>query len=421
MLIAAFIFLITMVLVIWQPKGFGIGTSAVLGAAMAYMFNVVSVDDILEVVSIVWDAILTFIGIILFSMVLDKIGFFEWSALFVAKLAKNSAKKMFIYLILLGAFVSALFANDAAALILTPIILAKMKILKLNLKTITAFLLSGGFISDAASLPFVFSNLTNIITANYYKISFSTYMYDMSFAFVASVITSTLFLWLIFRRDIPKSVNASLLKEPKTAIKSVKLFKFSWIFLIMLLCGYFLGDFLGLPVSLFALGGAIIFLCVAAKSKVVSAKDLLKTAPWQIVWFSIGLYVVVFGLKNAGLLEFVRDILVYFSSFGEFSFVMASGFLSAILSAVMNNLPAIMIMDISLDGISSKAAIYANIIGSNVGVKLTPFGSLATLLWLFILQKNGIRISIKSFFKFSFMITPPVLFVVLISIYIWVS
>ncbi|WP_303312892.1 arsenical efflux pump membrane protein ArsB [Campylobacter fetus] len=346
MLIAAFIFLITMVLVIWQPKGFGIGTSAVLGAAMAYMFNVVSVDDILEVVSIVWDATLTFIGIILFSMVLDKIGFFEWSALFVAKLAKNSAKKMFIYLILLGAFVSALFANDAAALILTPIILAKMKILKLNLKTITAFLLSGGFISDAASLPFVFSNLTNIITANYYKISFSAYMYDMSFAFIASVITSTLFLWLIFRRDIPKSVNASLLKEPKTAIKSVKLFKFSWIFLIMLLCGYFLGDFLGLPVSLFALGGAIIFLCVAAKSKVVSAKDLLKTAPWQIVWFSIGLYVVVFGLKNAGLLEFVRGILVYFSSFGEFSFVMASGFLSAILSAVMNNLPAIMIMDI---------------------------------------------------------------------------
>lgn len=76
MLIAAFIFLITMVLVIWQPKGFGIGTSAVLGAAMAYMFNVVSVDDILEVVSIVWDATLTFIGIILFSMVLDKIGFF---------------------------------------------------------------------------------------------------------------------------------------------------------------------------------------------------------------------------------------------------------------------------------------------------------------------------------------------------------
>lgn len=280
MLIAAFIFLITMVLVIWQPKDFGIGTSAVLGAAMAYMFNVVSVDDILEVVSIVWDATLTFIGIILFSMVLDKIGFFEWSALFVAKLAKNSAKKMFIYLILLGAFVSALFANDAAVLILTPIILAKMKILKLNLKTITAFLLSGGFISDAASLPFVFSNLTNIITANYYKISFSTYMYDMSFAFVASVITSTLFLWLIFRRDIPKSVNVSLLKEPKTAIKSVKLFKFSWIFLIMLLCGYFLGDFLGLPVSLFALGGAIIFLCVAAKSKVVSAKDLLKTAPW---------------------------------------------------------------------------------------------------------------------------------------------
>src|SRR5690606_33139759 len=177
--------------------------------------------------------------------------------------------KMFIYSILLGAFVSALFANDGAALILTPILLAKMRILQLNLKTIIAFLLAGGFISDSASLPFVFSNLTNIVTANYFSIGFAQYFFDMIIPFIVSVIASTIFLWLILRKDIPKTVDITLLKEPKSVIKNMNLFYFSWLFLALLLGAYFLGDAYDLPISIFALGGATIFLIIATISKSV--------------------------------------------------------------------------------------------------------------------------------------------------------
>ncbi|MGJ0364851.1 arsenic transporter [Aliarcobacter cryaerophilus] len=416
MLIASLIFILTLTFVIVQPKNIQIGTSAIFGAFIALIFGVVTFSDVLDVTNIVWDATLAFIGIIILSLVLDEIGFFEWAALKMAKFSNGSGLKMFIYSILLGAFVSALFANDGAALILTPILLAKMRILQLNMKTIVAFLLAGGFISDSASLPFVFSNLTNIVTANYFSIGFAQYFFDMIIPFIVSVIASTIFLWLILRKDIPKMVDITLLKEPKSVIKNMKLFYFSWVFLAFLLCAYFLGDAYDLPISIFALGGATIFLIIATISKSVEPVKIIKEAPWQVVWFSIGLYIVVYGLKNAGLTDYLAIILKDLSLRGETIAVLGTGFIAAFLSAIMNNMPTIMIMDIALNDIQNEAMIYANIVGCNLGPKMTPFGSLATLLWLHVLAKKGVKISFAQYSKFGLIITPPVLFIVLLSL-----
>lgn len=416
MLIASLIFVLTLTFVIVQPKNIQIGTSAIFGAFIALIFGVVTFSDVLDVTNIVWDATLAFIGIIILSLVLDEIGFFEWAALKMAKFSNGSGLKMFIYSILLGAFVSALFANDGAALILTPILLAKMRILQLNMKTIVAFLLAGGFISDSASLPFVFSNLTNIVTANYFSIGFAQYFFDMIIPFIVSVIASTIFLWLILRKDIPKTVDITLLKEPKSVIKNMKLFYFSWVFLALLLCAYFLGDAYDLPISIFALGGATIFLIIATISKSVEPLKIIKDAPWQVVWFSIGLYIVVYGLKNAGLTDYLAIILKDLSLRGETIAVLGTGFIAAFLSAIMNNMPTIMIMDIALNDIQNQAMIYANIVGCNLGPKMTPFGSLATLLWLHVLAKKGVKISFAQYSKFGLIITPPVLFIVLLSL-----
>lgn len=416
MILASGIFIVTLIFVIWQPKGLQIGTTAVVGAIVALIAGVVSFNDVIIVSDIVWDATLAFIGIIILSMVLDEIGFFEWCALKMAKFSKGSGMKMFIYSILLGSFVSALFANDGAALILTPILLAKMRILKLNLKTIIAFLLAGGFISDSASLPFVFSNLTNIVTANYFNIGFAQYFFDMVIPYIVSVVTSIAFLWLLLRKDIPKEVDISLLKEPKSAIKNMNLFYFSWVFLAVLLIGYFIGDIYGLPVSLFALGGGLIFLIIATALKEVEPKHIIKEAPWQVVWFSIGLYIVVYGLKNAGLTDYLTIVLKELAQRGDIIAVLGTGFLSAFLSAIMNNMPTIMIMDIALSDIGNEAMIYANIVGCNLGPKMTPFGSLATLLWLHVLSKKGVNISFGQYSKFGLIITPPVLFIVLLTL-----
>ena len=416
MLLASLVFLITLIFIIWQPKGLQIGTTAIIGAVVAYALGIVAYDDLFTVFDIVWDATLAFIGIIILSMVLDEIGFFEWCAIKMAKLSKGNGHLMFVYALLLGAFVSALFANDGAALILTPILLAKMKILKLNAKTILAFLLAGGFIADSASLPFVFSNLTNIVTANYFNIGFAEYLATMIVPFIVSVIVSIGLLWLILRKDIPKQIDISLLKDENEVLKSKTLFLFSWFFLALLIAGYFIGDHYGLPVSLFALGGGVIFLLIASYLKTVDAKAIIKNAPWQVVWFSIGLYVVVYGLKNAGLTDYLSLILQDLSTRGDTIAIVGTGFISAFLSAIMNNMPTVMIMDIALVDVSNQALVYANIIGCNLGPKMTPFGSLATLLWLHVLAQKGVKIGFWQYSKFGLIITPPVLLVVLLSL-----
>ncbi|SFV69238.1 Arsenic efflux pump protein [hydrothermal vent metagenome] len=419
MILAATLFLVTLLFIIWQPKGLQIGTTAVIGAAAALLLGVVSLNDVWIVTEIVWDATLAFIGIILLSMVLDEIGFFEWCAIKMAYLSKGSGHLMFVYALLLGAFVSALFANDGAALILTPILLAKMRILKLNTKTILAFLLAGGFISDSASLPFVFSNLTNIVTADYFHIGFWAYLKNMFLPFIVSVTASITILWLILRKDIPQQIDISLLKDPDEVLKSKTLFIFSWFFLALLLIGYFIGDLYHLPVSLFALGGGLIFLGIASYTGHAKAWLTIKTAPWQVVWFSIGLYIVVYGLKNAGLTDYIAHILQNLSHRGDAVAIVGTGFLSAFLSAIMNNMPTIMVMDIAIDKIGyagNEVLAYANIIGCNLGPKMTPFGSLATLLWLHVLSKKGVKIGFWEYSKFGLLVTPPVLLIVLLSL-----
>ena len=418
MLLASSLFFITLILIILQPKGLQIGTTAMLGAGVALLLGIVSWSDVWVVTSIVWDATLAFVGIILLSMVLDEIGFFEWCAIKMAKLSHGNGNLMFVYSLLLGALVSALFANDGAALILTPILLSKMRILKLNAKTILTFLLAGGFISDSASLPFVFSNLTNIVTADYFHIGFVEYFLVMIIPYVVSVVVSIGILWLLLRKDIPKYVDVTLLKNEDEVLKNKTLFYLSWPFLMLLLTGYVVGDIYHVPISFFAFGGGILYLLMAVWFKSAKFWLIIRTAPWQIVWFSIGLYIVVYGLKNAGLTDELSKFLHLLNEQGELVAIVGTGFVSAILSAVMNNMPTIMIMDISIENIANPLLAYANIIGANLGPKMTPFGSLATLLWLHVLEKKGMKIGFLEYTKFGLLVTPPVLTIVLFSLYI---
>lgn len=415
-MLALLIFILTLTLIIWQPKGLKIGTSAVAGAVVALALGVVSIEDVFSVTDIVWDATLAFIGIILLSMVLDEIGFFEWAALHMIRASGGSGVHLFVLVLLLGAGVSALFANDGAALILTPILLAKMRLLNLDPKAVLAFLLAGGFIADSASNPLVISNLTNIVTAGYFGIGFWEYARAMWLPNLVSIVASIGVLYLFFRNAIPKQISLVGLPHPMSAIKNQRLFQLSWAFLALLLVGYGVGDVFHLPVSVFALGGGVIFLLLAASMKAARVGNTLKNAPWQVVWFSIGLYVVVFGLKNAGFTNHIAEVLNWAMAQGQVTAVLVTGFMAAIISSVMNNMPTVMLMDIAIAQTGNELLAYANLLGCNLGPKMTPIGSLATLLWLHVLDKKGVHISWGDYMKVGLVITPPVLLLALLPL-----
>ncbi len=421
MLLALAIFMATIVLVIWQPRGLGIGWSASAGAAIALLTGVIQPADIPVVWHIVWNATATFIAIIVISLLLDEAGFFEWAALHVARWGRGNGRALFALIVLLGAMVAALFANDGAALILTPIVMAMLLALGYGPGATLAFVMAAGFIADASSLPLVVSNLVNIVSADYFNLGFARYASVMVPVDLVAIAASLAMLLVFFRRSIPARYEVDQLRAPRDAIRDMATFRLGWLVLVLLLVGFFGLEPMGVPVSAVAGAAMVLLLAVAARGRAIDTGKVLREAPWKIVVFSLGMYLVVYGLRNQGLTGYVALVLDRFAAGGVWGAALGTGFLTALMSSAMNNMPTVLIGALSIDasnagGAVREAMIYANVIGSDLGPKITPIGSLATLLWLHVLARKGMTITWGYYFRVGIVMTVPVLAVTLAAL-----
>lgn len=432
-MLAIVIFIVTLVLVTWRPRGLGIGWSALGGACVALATGVITLSDIPVVWHIVWNATFTFVALIVISVLLDEAGFFRWAALHVARWGRGNSWRLFPLIILFGAVISAFFANDGAALLLTPIVLAILLQLGFKPSTAFAFAIGTGFVADTTSLPLIISNLVNIVSANYFSISFDHYASIMVPVDLVALASTLLVLCWYFRRHLTQHYRTEEIPNPKTAIKDRAVFYVSFPLLTLLLTSYFVTAHQNIPTSAMTGPAAIILLAVAGrwyghgKGQVINTMKVLRAAPWQVVLFSLGMYLVVFGLSNAGLTRYVAYAFEWLSRHGIVVATLGTGFISAALSSLMNNMPSVLIGALAIHHshgiptLSNKAMIYANVIGCDLGPKFSPIGSLATLLWLHVLDRKGYKITWSEYIKVGLVLTPPVLILTLLSLAMWLK
>jgi len=295
-----------------------------------------------------------------------------------------------------------------------------------------AFVLATGFVADTTSLPLVISNLVNIVSAGFFGIPFDRYAEIMIPVDLVSLLATIGVLVLYFGHRIPARYDVAELEAPRLAIRDPLVFRSSFPILGLLLVAYFVTAPYHVPVSVVTGTGALILLAVAGRwwtggrKAVINNRKVLREAPWQIVLFSLGMYLVVYGLRNAGLTRELADVLTVLGRHGVIVAAVGTGFLTAALSAVMNNMPTVLVGALSIHQVTSltgpvrEAMIYANVIGCDIGPKFTPIGSLATLLWLHVLARKGEPISWKTYMRVGLILTPPVLLAALMALGIWI-
>jgi arsenical pump membrane protein len=409
------IFVVTLFLMIKRPFGLRLGYAAGIGAVASLLLGTVSLGQAARSFLDIWDAALAFLGIVALSVTLDAMEFFKWAALRVVKMAGGSGLRLFIYISLLTAVVSILFANDSAVLILTPIVLEVVTCLGISSKDKLAYLFSAGLMADTAAMPLITSNPINILSADFFKYSFVDHLIFMGPVAVATILSSLLLFYLFFRKQIPKAYDteaADTLTVGKPVISPL-LLRISLATLVAIDVGYVLTSLNRFPVSI-VIGSGAVFLVVVYwftlkwKGSVNGEKKglvgLAKDINWDIVLFMFSIFIVVQGLETAGITNLLASALIATSKLPSALGIFGPSMVVTIGASFMNNWPMtilglLSIQHIGATGSSLTGLIFSNIIGNNLGPHFFPLGSLAIVIWLETMKRKGVTISLKEYLK----------------------
>ncbi|SFC97830.1 arsenite efflux membrane protein ArsB [Bacillus sp. 491mf] len=442
-LITILAFLGTMLIIFWRPKGMNEAIPATVGAMIVILSGTVSVADLGDISSKIIGAAITIMATIVMAIVLESFGFFHWCAVQLAKKAKSSGIRLFWYTNLLCFLMTLFFNNDGSILITTPILLLLLHHLRLKHDQKIPYLLSGALIATASSAPIGVSNIVNLIALKIIHMDLYMHTAMMFVPATLGLIFMAFLLFLIFQKQLPKTLPVLPIHLDENFVKKSfhplqprpqtdanrKRTRFMFGMLLFILCvriSLFIASYFQFSIAITAVIGSIILLGWRWHKLRIPPVDMIKKTPWYVLIFAFSMYVIVYGLHNIGLTNFLVTKLqpLITSSLFHASFIM--GGLLSILSNIFNNHPALMIgtialTEMGLDPITLKTIYLANIIGSDMGSLLLPIGTLATLMWMYITRKGKVNISWGTYMKTTFLVIPPTVIFTLFCLYYWVK
>lgn len=423
MLITIAVFVTALVLILMKPKGMNEAVIALAGAVLLFAAQLLKPEDAAYIWGFVWNATFSLIGIMIFTALLDQNGFFRWAALHIVHRFHHRQLVLFIGLSLLAALITVFFNNDGTILIMVPIVLEVTALLKLSRNGRLGFLLGVGFMADTASAPLMMSNLTNILTADFFDIPFGEYASRMllpgMIAIAATIVVTTAFFRDPIIGEESRKHAPGTFPVPASAISNQRLFRLSWFNIILMMIGYFGSERVGIPVAVVALGCAAVQWTASALAGLASFKQTVLRAPWLIIVFALSMNLIVYSLHVHGATAWFPSVIAPAAEKNELIGIFGAGLLFSMLAAAINNLPAVLISSLAIEQVNGPAYLpFASLLGTSVGAKLSPIGSLATLLWIQLLRNGGISISWREYTKYGLLLTFPILLLALFGLWL---
>lgn len=437
------VFLLTMVIIFWRPRGMNEAVPAMIGAIIVLSFGSVSLLDLNEISTKVMGAAVTIIATMVMAIVLESFGFFHWAAAQLVIKAKDSGIRLFWYTNVLCFLMTLFFNNDGSILITTPILLLLLNRLQLKPHQKVPYLLSGALIATASSAPIGVSNIVNLIALKIIHMDLYMHTAMMFVPGTIGLLFMSCMLFLVLQKDIPRRLPAISLEldenfatqsfhplQPKLAAEQARLrSKFMRNILLFVLgvrISLFIASYFGMPIEIVAIVGSLILLGWRWYKLRLAPFDILIKTPWHILLFAYSMYVLVFGLHNIGLTSYLINSIHPYITTNLWNASLIMGILLSVLSNLFNNHPALMIgtmalTEMGLDPITLKTVYLAMIIGSDMGSLLLPIGTLASLIWLHILRKANIKIGWGTYIKVTCLVIPPTLLFTLITLYYWIT
>ena len=419
-LIAA-ITLLTLIGIMTRPFKLNEAVFALVGAGLLLLLGLISPVNAVTTLFSDWNTFFFFLGLMSLSALAEVAGFFDWLAILAARLAGSSAKRLFLNTFVLGCLISMFLSNDATALILTPIVYTLVTRLRLP---VLPFLFACTFIADTASFLLPVSNPINIIVTSRFPLDLFTFLRLLLLPSLMVISVNIGVFFLLYRRQLQGRFDIKHLPAIETVIKSKSYFRYTCIVLGLVALAYIVASALQLPLSIVALSGALLLFAGALRWKQATARDVGKQVSWSIFGFIAGMFIIVRALEGSGLTAQFGQLLLHLSGNTRFGSVMVGTLGAAFGTNLINNVPMAVVLNSALGGVQHVAPatqlgfVAATIFGCDLGPNLTTVGSLATVLWLLILRRRNIDVSGLDYFKVGILVTPLMLVVGAITIWL---
>ena len=383
--------------------------AALGGAVLALLTGVVTPAQAVESLRLLAFPLITVASLMAITVIAEKVGLLRLLAHQVGRKARGDARKLFAYLFVLGTLMGTLFTNDAAILILTPMVFGLVEAVKeeeWTLENKIPFYFAVLYVGNLVG-ALVISNPINIVVSSMFGIGFVDYAAWMILPALASMIVSFVGLRLFFR----KALQRTCLVPPPLPASAVdrSMVRPCAVVLVLTLLGFFSESVTGIPVWMVAFAGALTLTAIFSR-RGYPVVQVAGGIGWDVILFVVGIFIVVVGLRNQGITDGIENLITSIGGVDLPGLTVAAGFIAAICSALINNHPTAglmiwVVMDLARPALETQMLVFATLIGGDLGPKMLPIGSLAALMWFRMLRARGIQIPYSLYIRIGIPVT----------------